>query len=135
MNNPTSPSRTIIGNDLPNIPWEDKPASCKGVVWRYSGNPVIPRDLLPTSNSIFNSAVVPYKGEFAGVFRVDDTCRNMQLHSGRSKDGIHWTIQPGRIQFICEDPEVGRWQYGYDPRVCWLEDRYYVTCIMVRPSA
>ncbi len=127
MTNPTPRSRTIIGADLPNIPWEDKPAQCKGVVWRYSGNPVIPRDLLPTSNSIFNSAVVPFKGEFAGVFRVDDTRRNMQLHSGRSHDGIHWTLQPDRIQFISDDPEIGRWEYGYDPRVCWIEDRYYVT--------
>ena len=50
---------TIIGPNLPNIPWEDKPAGCNKVLWRYSGNPVIPRDLLPDSNSIFNSAVVP----------------------------------------------------------------------------
>ncbi|MEE1232419.1 MAG: glycosidase, partial [Phocaeicola sp.] len=47
----------IIGNPLPNMPWEDRPADSKAVMWRYSKNPVIPRDLLPTSNSIFNSAV------------------------------------------------------------------------------
>ena len=67
---------------LPNIPWQDKPAGCKDVIWRYDANPVIPRDLLPTSNSIFNSAVVPFEvGEykFAGVFRVDDKERNLSL--------------------------------------------------------
>ena len=59
----------IIGNPLPNIPWEDRPAGSNDPMWRYSKNPVIPRDLLPDSNSIFNSAVVPFEGSFAGVFR------------------------------------------------------------------
>jgi beta-1,4-mannooligosaccharide/beta-1,4-mannosyl-N-acetylglucosamine phosphorylase len=120
-------SQTIIGDALPNIPWEPKPENDPGVMWRYSGNPVIPRNLIPTANSIFNSAVVPYQGAFAGVFRCDDTRRFMQLHAGRSHDGIHWNLNPERIQFVGADPEVGRWVYGYDPRVCWLEDRYYVT--------
>ncbi len=123
----TSRSALIVGCPLPNIPWEDRPSTYAGVVWRYSNNPVIPRDLNPTSNSIFNSAVVSFKGEFAGVFRCDDTRRFMQLHVGFSRDGIHWTINPDRIQFQGDDPEVLRWEYGYDPRVVWLEDRYYVT--------
>ncbi len=118
---------TILGAPLPNIPWEDRPDGCRDVVWRYSQNPIIPRDLIPSSNSIFNSAAVPFQGEFAGVFRCDDRRRRMQLHAGRSQDGIHWQLQNERIQFICDNPEVGRWQYGYDPRVCWIEDRYYVT--------
>jgi beta-1,4-mannooligosaccharide/beta-1,4-mannosyl-N-acetylglucosamine phosphorylase len=70
---------------------------------------------------------VPYKGKFAGVFRCDDTARNMQLHSGHSEDGIHWNLSPDRIRFQSENEEVGNWVYGYDPRVCWLEDRYWVT--------
>lgn len=119
--------KTIAGNALPNIPWEDRPAGSSEVLWRYSQNPVIPRNPIPKANSTFNSAVVPFNGEFAGVFRIDDTRRVMQIHSGRSKDGLHWDIQPDRIQFIGDDPEITRFQYSYDPRVCWLEDRYYVT--------
>lgn len=119
--------RTIIGADLPNIPWQDRQANDKNVMWRYDQNPIIPRDLLPTSNSIFNSAVVPFEGGFAGVFRCDDTGRYMRVHSGKSKDGIHWTINPEPIRFLCDDPEIGEFDYAYDPRVCFLEDRYYVT--------
>jgi beta-1,4-mannooligosaccharide/beta-1,4-mannosyl-N-acetylglucosamine phosphorylase len=118
---------TIIGSALPNMPWEDRPEDSSEVVWRYSANPVIPRDLTPSSNSIFNSAVVPFQGRFAGVFRCDDRRRFMQLHTGRSQDGISWQIENDRIQFTGDDPESLRWEYGYDPRVCWLEDRYYVT--------
>jgi beta-1,4-mannooligosaccharide/beta-1,4-mannosyl-N-acetylglucosamine phosphorylase len=123
-----TPKRTILGDDLPNLPWEQKPAGYSDVVWRFSRNPVIPRDLIPSSNSIFNSAVIPFQGEFRGVFRCDDKRREMQLHKGRSKDGFHWEISNERIQFqTAEGFESFPWGYGYDPRVCWIEDRYYVT--------
>ena len=112
---------------LPNIPWEERPAGCDEVVWRSAKNPIITRSAVPTANSIFNSAVVPFKDGFAGVFRCDDHSRFMQIHAGKSPDGINWKINPDRIHFECEDKEIGEFYYGYDPRVCWIEDRYYVT--------
>ena len=117
----------VVGPEVPNIPWEERPDGCSDVLWRYSGNPIIPRDLLPRSNSIFNSAVVPFEGAFAGVFRCDDLSRRMRLHTGRSDDALTWQIEPDPIRFDCDDDEIGAFQYGYDPRVCWIEDRYYVT--------
>lgn len=119
---------TVFGPTLKNIPWEDKPQGSREIIWRFSQNPVIPRDLLETSNSIFNSAVVPFNGEFAGVFRCDDQCRHMRIHSGKSPDALNWQIQEKPIQFIPapEHPKF-EFQYGYDPRVCWIEDRYYVS--------
>jgi beta-1,4-mannooligosaccharide/beta-1,4-mannosyl-N-acetylglucosamine phosphorylase len=111
---------------LPNIPWEDRPAGNGDVVWRYSANPIIPRNLLPTSNSIFNSAVVPFHNGYAGVFRCDSRTRAMNIHSGCSQDGIHWQLDPEPIEWIYDNPDVGRSEYCYDPRVVWLEDRYYV---------
>jgi beta-1,4-mannooligosaccharide/beta-1,4-mannosyl-N-acetylglucosamine phosphorylase len=119
--------QTILGPALPNIPWEEKPKGYIHTVWRYKQNPIIPRDLLPSSNSIFNSTVVPFKGEFAGVFRCDDRRRKQQLHCGFSSDGIIWKLVSKPISFICDDPEIGNFVYGYDPRVCWIEDRFYVT--------
>jgi beta-1,4-mannooligosaccharide/beta-1,4-mannosyl-N-acetylglucosamine phosphorylase len=97
------------------------------VVWRYSGNPIIPRNLIPSSNSIFNSAVVPFNGEFAGVFRCNNRARVMNLHRGFSPDGIRWRLENDPIEWLCDDPEIGAFQYRYDPRVIWLEDRFYVT--------
>jgi beta-1,4-mannooligosaccharide/beta-1,4-mannosyl-N-acetylglucosamine phosphorylase len=123
-------SSIIVGSPLPNIPWEERPAGCNDMVWRSQRNPIIPHDLIPTSNSIFNSAVVPYGDGFAGVFRCDSKTRQMQLHSGKSQDGINWHIGPERIQFKPDNPsveEINTFEFGYDPRVCWLEDRYYVT--------
>jgi len=117
----------ISGDNLPNMPWENRPSDSNEVVWRYSANPIIPRNLLPTSNSIFNSAVVPYKDGYAGVFRCDDTNRRMRLHVGFSKDAIHWDINADSLTFQSENEEIGKWVYGYDPRVCFIEDRYFVT--------
>ncbi|MCO6450627.1 MAG: glycoside hydrolase family 130 protein [Caldilineales bacterium] len=115
---------------LPNIPWEERLAGNRDVIWRFSQNPIINHDHVPSSNSIFNSAIAPFGDGYAGVFRCDSKTRQMQLHSGRSRDGINWDIKNERIQFIPEDKRVGEimaFEHAYDPRVCWLEDRYYVT--------
>ena len=119
--------QTVIGDVISNIPWEEKPKNCIDVVWRSKKNPIIPRDLIPSSNSIFNSAVVPFEEEFAGVFRCDNRTRRSMLHTGRSKNGIDWQIENDPIEFVAESEEMKDFWYGYDPRVCWVEDRYYVT--------
>lgn len=118
---------SISPDSFPKIPWEERPTGCQDVVWRYSRNPIIPANLLPISNSIFNSAVVPFNDKFAGVFRCDNTKREMLIHNGFSSDGLNWQINPEPICFVSSDPEVSRREYFYDPRVCWIEDRYYVT--------
>lgn len=115
------------GSALPYIPWEERPQACSDVVWRSSHNPVIPRDLIPYANSIFNSAVVPFEDGFAGVFRVDNRKREMRIHSGRSADGIEWQLAKDPIELVTDVPELKAFEHQYDPRVCWIEDRYYVT--------
>ena len=110
-----------------NLPWEERPADSSDIVWRYSHNPVIPRRPFPSANSTFNSAVIPYQDHFVGIFRIDDTRRVMNLHFGSSQDGLSWQIDPQTIQFQCNEAEIARFQYRYDPRLCWLEDRYYIT--------
>jgi len=119
-------TRTIIGPALPNIPWEEKPEGCREVVWRSSRNPIIPRDAISSSNSVFNSAVVPFGDGFVGVFRCDDKARFMALHFGRSKDGVSWQIDEEPIQLITLDGSR-RLAMGYDPRITLLEGRYYIT--------
>ncbi len=121
-----SKKQVISGDALPNVPWQERPAGCSDVVWRYDANPVISRDLFPGANSIFNSAVIPFNGKFAGVFRADSTCRNMRIHNGRSKDGFNFEIDPEPIQWVCDNPEIGRFVEAYDPRVTCIDGRYYI---------
>jgi len=117
----------VLGEPLPNMPWEDKPKDYKDVIWRSKRNPIIRRNQAKDANSIFNSAVVPFKDGFAGVFRVDDRTRSMNIRKGFSRDGINWEIDDKPIDFIQEtrDPLIS--EYKYDPRVTFIEDRYYIT--------
>ncbi len=89
----------IIGSELKNIPWEEKPEGYSLPVWRYSGNPIIGRHATKRSNSVFNSAVVPFGDGFAGIFRCDSRSVSMDLFVGFSQDGISWKIQDEPISF------------------------------------
>jgi beta-1,4-mannooligosaccharide/beta-1,4-mannosyl-N-acetylglucosamine phosphorylase len=115
----------------PPIPWEDRPPGSSDVLWRSSRNPIIARDHTARSNSVFNSAVVRFRDGFAGVFRIDDRRRTMNIHAGRSADGVAWEIDDEPIGFQAADGRIAEIQeeflYAYDPRVTWLEDRYYMT--------
>jgi beta-1,4-mannooligosaccharide/beta-1,4-mannosyl-N-acetylglucosamine phosphorylase len=124
-------ARADEGSASPEIPWEDRPPGSADVLWRSSRNPIITRDHVPRANSIFNSAVVPFGEGYAGVFRVDDRSRVMNVHAGWSSDGVAWELDPEPIVFEPEDDRVPEIQeqflHAYDPRVTWLEGRYYVT--------
>lgn len=120
------------------LPWEARPAQSRDVLWRYSANPVVQRDATPTSNSVFNSAVVALpNGTFAGVFRVDNRAVQMRLHAAFSDDALTWRVDANPITWLRSaelnsdgDPEVLlRSDYGYDPRVVQIEgdDRFWIT--------
>lgn len=107
----------IIGKDIPNLPWQDRPAGCADPVWRYAGNPIVTRDNVPGANSIFNSAVVPYGSAFRGVFRMDDGTREQYLVTGESDDGILWRLSEEKLA------------RGYDPRLTEIDGVYYLTWV------
>ncbi|MDD7266553.1 MAG: glycoside hydrolase family 130 protein [Lachnospiraceae bacterium] len=118
---------TLVGKALPNIPWQERPAGCTDPVWRYTENPIISRNQTAVSNSIFNSAVVPFEDGFAGVFRCDSRSISMDIFVGFSEDGIHWNISDQPIVFEGVGDAVTTREYRYDPRVCFIEDRYYIS--------
>lgn len=94
---------------------------------RHPANPIIPRNAIPCANSIFNSAIVPFGNEYRGMFRVDNQKRDMLIHSGRSRDGFDWEIDPQPVRWQCKDKEIEKIVFAYDPRVTPLEGRYYIT--------
>ena len=109
------------------IPWEERPAGNSAIMWRSTRNPVVPADLLPDSHTIFNSAAVPFENRFAGVFRVDNDARELNLHAGFSDDGVTWTLDEFPIEWMCDDPDIDFFEQRYDPRVCFLDGRYVIT--------
>lgn len=116
----------IIGGELKNIPWQDKPEGYEGVVWRHSANPIIGWNPTKKTARIFNSAVVPYEDGFIGIFRADHKHGKPQLHLGRSKDGLKWDIEDEEIHWKDEAGNDYQPNYSYDPRLVKIEDTYYI---------
>lgn len=117
----------IIGGNLPNIPWQEREAGCTDVVWRYRSNPIITKNKIAGANSIFNSAVVPKDGRFVGVFRCDNIELQPKLFLGKSEDGIDWELEQTPLQLYDKEGNLIGDANGYDPRVCLIEGKYYVT--------
>ena len=116
----------LLCGNLPNIPWQEKPAGQTLPLWRYTGNPIIQRNPLPGVARIFNSAVMPYEGAFIGVFRGEQTNGIPFIYLGHSKDAIHWEFDKEKIPFVDENGEPFMPPYAYDPRLVKIEDTYYI---------
>lgn len=120
-------SKVINAEKIKNFPWEECPKDFDGVIWRYSLNPIVGRHPNKEISRAFNSALVPFNGEFIGVFRGDNLDDIPHLYVGHSKDGIHFEIEDERIRFVDENgnplPDTA---YQYDPRVIPLDGKYYI---------
>jgi beta-1,4-mannooligosaccharide/beta-1,4-mannosyl-N-acetylglucosamine phosphorylase len=118
----------ILTNDsTKKLPWENRPAGCSDIVWRYGGNPIIGWNPIPCAARIFNSAIANFGSEFAGVVRADYKNGRAYIHACRSKDGIKWDIDPEKIKWLDENGNPADPGYAYDPRVVRIDDEYYVT--------
>lgn len=116
----------VIGQDIPNMPWEERPEGFNKTIWRYSKNPIIKRNPCNEIARIFNSAVVYRNGEYIGVFRAEDTSCLPHLRVGHSIDGINWQIEDHPIDLKDEEGNSYNPYYAYDPRVVLVEDTYYI---------
>lgn len=119
--------RIINEKDIPNIPFEECPKGCLDPVWRYSGNPLIKRNPAGSLSRVFNSALVPYRGAFIGVFRAEDRTGVPHLYVGRSADGLSIEFEDRPIVFVDEEGNAAESHYQYDPRLVEIEGAYYVT--------
>jgi beta-1,4-mannooligosaccharide/beta-1,4-mannosyl-N-acetylglucosamine phosphorylase len=108
------------------IPWRERPAQSRDIVWRHSENPVIGRHHMPGVQGVYNSAVAPCGDRFVGVFRLEKRDRFPHLHVGWSNDGLDWHIEPEPIEFSKGDPNSAA-DYAYDPRLCEIDGTYYIT--------
>jgi beta-1,4-mannooligosaccharide/beta-1,4-mannosyl-N-acetylglucosamine phosphorylase len=116
----------IIGEALPNMPWQERPEGSDSVIWRHSHNPIIDWNPTPKSARIYNSAVLPYEGGFIGVFRADHKNGRPQIHVGRSQDALSWDIDDEEVQWVDEAGNPYQPSYAYDPRLVKIEDTYYI---------
>lgn len=116
----------IIGENIPHMPYEERTEQNGLPFWRSAENPVITRNPVKGVARIYNSAVVPFGGGFAGVFRGDTLNGWPLLYVGFSKDGYSFDIreQPIRMEYASGQPYD--MEYGYDPRTVKIDDTYYI---------
>jgi len=117
----------IIGDAIPNMPWQGRPIGENGVMWRHSDNPIIDWNPFPAASRVYNSAVVPFRGAFIGVFRCDYKNGRPHLHIGRSNDALSWTFDRTPVEWKDKEGNVFQPSYAYDPRVVKIDDIYYIT--------
>ncbi len=125
--NPGFQKTVLMADPVPHMPWEEKPSDCKEVVWRDSRNPIIDLHPFPKARSVYNSCVIPWEDGFIGIFRVDWLCMTPYLHVGRSSDGVTWHIEEEPIKFHLDDSVPAGGDFSYDPRLCKIDDKYYIT--------
>ncbi|MDR1559163.1 MAG: glycoside hydrolase family 130 protein [Clostridiales bacterium] len=117
----------VMGESIPNLPWQDKPKNCPALpLWRYSANPIIQRNPAPDIARVFNSAVVPYEGAFVGVFRGECVDGVPRLYLGESADGIQWNIDSEQILFKDGHGKPFLSLYAYDPRLVKVDGEFYI---------
>ncbi|WP_078579152.1 glycoside hydrolase family 130 protein [Salipaludibacillus agaradhaerens] len=116
----------LIGEQLTNIPWEDKPEGLTMPVWRHTTNPVIKRNPAKGIARIFNSAVIPYDNKFLGVFRAETTNGRPHLHLGYSDDALNWEIDEQKVTFVDDAGAEFQPRYAYDPRLIKVDNTYYI---------
>ena len=116
----------IVGEAIPNMPWEERPAGNNEILWRFSKNPIIGWNPTPKVARVFNSAVIPYGDGYVGVFRCDHKDITMHLHFGKSADGINWDIDHEEIQWVDESGKPFTPDYAYDPRLVKIDDEYLI---------
>ena len=116
----------VVAPEIPNLPWQERPAGCTSYIWRHTGNPIIGRRPFPGARSVYNSAVIPFGGKFIGVFRLDYEDVLPAIHLGHSDDGLNWKLEEKPLPFYSCAEDKRPMEYGYDPRVAKIGDDYYI---------
>ncbi len=100
------------------------------IVTRFEQNPILTAEHVPfVVNSIFNPGAVKFNGEYLLVCRAEMPTGRSVLVLARSKDGLHFTVDPKP----CLTPqdhgaflEYAIWGIE-DARVVKIDDTYYLT--------
>ena len=120
-------SKLINCTDCPNMPWEERPTDCNRPVWRYSKNPITKRGFSEKIDRVCNSSLIPFNGEFIGVFRCDDYANKGNIYVGHSKNGLDITLENEPIKIYNSEDKLTDYSSRFDPRITLIEDTYYIT--------
>ena len=100
------------------------------IVERYQGNPILTKDDVPyTVETVHNAGVTKYRNKYIMLFRSHLRNGRSIIGIAESKDGYNFNVRPkpfitpGKNGLFSIYEEFG----VEDPRICKIEDTYYIT--------
>lgn len=104
---------------------------------RYQNKPIITREDIPDiapflvdATSVFNPGAVKFKDDYLLMLRVQNRGRETFTMIARSKDGVHFEVEPRVVEFEGIDKLEEPLYHCYDMRITALDGSYYVMFAM-----
>lgn len=97
------------------------------LVRRYEGNPILKPEQVPNCSAVFNCGFIEYGGETVGILRAEQLSGLQSMRLARSKDGIHFDVDPEPILVPQTEPMKTYLEANYDPRITRIDGTYYIT--------
>ncbi len=99
-----------------------------GRLTRYENNPIITVEDIPSGAAcVFNSGFAVMGDEVVGMINVWDREWIPRFFVGRSKDGIHFTVDPKNMVTPPEEYPYVQHEGIFDTRITKIDDYYYMT--------
>ncbi len=93
---------------------------------RYEGNPILTPEMMPfPCYTVMNAGVTRFEGDVLLMLRVESCERMTKFYIARSKDGIHFDVNPEPINYEFPDAEL----FGtnmFDTRITEMDGVYYI---------
>lgn len=94
---------------------------------RYKSNPILnPEDISPDCSAVFNCGAIAHENGVALLLRVENDIRESHFRYAHSRDGIHFTVDDGPVDYPLRPVEAEWGAHRFDMRVTRLEDTYYI---------
>jgi beta-1,4-mannooligosaccharide/beta-1,4-mannosyl-N-acetylglucosamine phosphorylase len=104
---------------------------------RYSKNPIITRQDIPDvspylvdATSVFNPGAIKFNDQYVLMLRVQNRGRETFMMMAFSDDGIHFQIEKEVVNFKGLENIKEAIYHCYDPRITFLEGKYYIMFAM-----
>jgi beta-1,4-mannooligosaccharide/beta-1,4-mannosyl-N-acetylglucosamine phosphorylase len=104
---------------------------------RSKNNPIITRDHIPEISkdlsdvsSVFNPGAVKFNGKYILLLRVQNRGRETFIIKAESSSGIDFKVDNKSVQFAGLEKIKDKIYHIYDPRITYLEGRYYIVFAM-----
>jgi beta-1,4-mannooligosaccharide/beta-1,4-mannosyl-N-acetylglucosamine phosphorylase len=94
---------------------------------RYKHNPILtPRQMPVDCSAVFNAGAIRFNNKVLLLLRAEDHSRQTQFYVATSDDGIHFDVNPEKINYPVREVERKHGGHRFDMRITAMDGTYYV---------